>query len=382
MLGFLAIYLLVYGGLHLHFLLKLQSAFHLHGISLVALAFWLLLMLAAPLAVWRLEAIGLHALVKPFAFLGYSWMGALFLFFCIALSLDLAQLLLKGGAILFSFTPPALLISAKPLFLLALLAALLTAGWGVIAARTINVERLTLTLPKVPAAANSYRIVQLSDIHLGVMTNRQWLDEVITTVNGLQPDLIVATGDIVDSHVDGSRELAAALQRLQARHGKYAIPGNHEQYAGITRSLQFFREAGFTPLRDELAQPHPWLTLVGLDDRDRHHTSELAGPEQELPLLQRAGEGRGVVVLLKHQPQVNSASLGLFDLQLSGHVHQGQIYPFRYLTRILYPVVSGLNAMGNGSYLYVNRGTGTWGPPMRVLAPPEITLIELRHVQQ
>lgn len=381
MLGFLAIFLLVYGSLHLHFFLKVQAAFHLHGLALVALLLWLLLMLVAPLVVWRLESIGLHSLVKPFAYLGYSWMGFLFLFFCIALSLDIAQLLLKGAAILFSFAPPALLVSAKGLFLSSLLFALSAAGWGLVAARTVNVEQVDVTLPALPAQVDSYRIVQISDLHLGVMTNRHWLDEVIAKVNSLQPDLIVATGDIIDSHVDGSREFAATLQRLAARDGKYAIPGNHEQYAGIERSLAFFHDAGFIPLRDQFARVHPWLTLVGVDDRDRHPAGGAAGPEQELSLLQQARAGGRMVVLLKHQPVVNPASLGLFDLQLSGHVHQGQIFPFRYLTRLAYPVAMGLSEVGKGSFLYLNRGTGTWGPPMRVLAPPEITLIELRHAQ-
>lgn len=382
MLGFLAIYLLVYGGLHLHFFFKVQAAFHLHGLALIALSLWLLVMFSAPMAVWRLESIGLHSLVKPFAFLGYSWMGFLFLFFCIAISLDLAQLLIKGAAILFSFAPPVFLVSAQSLFLASLVTALVTAGWGMVAARTIRVEQVTVELPNVPAEAGSYRIVQISDVHLGVMTNRQWLDEVIATVNELKPDLIVATGDIIDSHVDGSHEFAAALRRLQARDGIYAIPGNHEQYAGIERSLAFFRDADFVPLRDELAQVQPWLTLVGVDDRDRHHTTADARPDQELPLLHRAREGGGVVLLLKHQPVIATTSLGLFDLQLSGHVHQGQIYPFRYLTRLAYRVETGLTALEKGSYLYLNRGTGTWGPPMRVLAPPEITLIELRHAPQ
>jgi len=382
MLGFFTVYLLLYGGLHLHFFLKVQSAFQLHGLVLLPLLLWLVVMFLAPMVVWRLESIGLHSLVKPFAFIGYSWMGFLFLFFCIAVSLDLAQMLLKGAAILLSFAPAAFLVSAKSLFFSSLIAALVTSGWGMVAARVIHVEQVAVALPTVPAEEGGYRIVQISDLHLGVMTNRKWLDEVIARVNGLKPDLIVATGDIVDSHVDGSREFAEAMQRLQARDGKYAIPGNHEQYAGIERSLHFFSEAGFVPLRDELAQPQPWLTLVGVDDRDRHNSSASARTEQELPLLQRARVRGGAVLLLKHQPVVAATSLGLFDLQLSGHVHQGQIYPFRYLTHLIYPVVSGLSAMEKGSYLYVNRGTGTWGPPMRVLAPPEITLLELRHAQR
>lgn len=382
MLGFLVIYLLLYGGLHLHFFFKVQAAFALHGVALFVLVIWLVVMFSAPLLVWRLESIGLHALVRPFALVGYSWMGLLFLFFCTALALGLAQWLLKAGALAFSWAPPPLLVSAKSLFLSSLVVAASAASWGFVAARAINVEHVAIGVPGVPATLGSYRIVQLSDVHLGVMTDRRWLEEVITTVNGLQPDLIVATGDIIDSHVDGSREFALAMQRLAARDGKYAIPGNHEQYAGIEMALSFFHDAGFVPLRDELAQVTPWLTLVGLDDRDRHRVSESAQPDQELSLLQQARQGGGVVLLLKHQPLVNPVSLGLFDLQLSGHVHQGQIYPFRYLTRLAYPVAMGLSELGKGSFLYLNRGTGSWGPPMRVLAPPEITLIELHPPAQ
>src|SRR5512139_1778763 len=116
MLGFFSIYFLFYGGLHLHFFFKVQGAFQLHGLILLPLILWLVTMFLAPMAVWRLESIGLHALVKPVAFIGYCWMGFIFLFFCIALSIDIAQLLLKWSAILLSFVPPALLVSTKNLF--------------------------------------------------------------------------------------------------------------------------------------------------------------------------------------------------------------------------------------------------------------------------
>lgn len=383
LLGFFTVYLLLYGGLHLHLLLKVQSAFHLHGWALMALMAWLLLMFLAPMAVWRLESIGLQALVRPVAFIGFCWMGVLFLFFSIAMALDLALLLLKGGNLLlgggqgrFAFHPLLLLLAPAVM-------ATVLAAYGYLAARTLYVEPVVVALPQVPAEVGGYRIVQISDLHLGVMTDRRWLDEVIATVNGLQPDLLVATGDIIDSHVDGSQEFAATMRRLQARDGKVAIAGNHEHFAGIERAMAFLHEAGFTTLRDEVSRVRPWLTLVGVDDRHLHSgETPPASPEREQPLLQQVRGAGGVVVLLKHQPRVAADSLGLFDLQLSGHVHQGQIYPFRYLTRLVYPVESGLTSLDKGSWLYLNRGTGTWGPPMRVLAPPEITRIELRHAAQ
>jgi predicted MPP superfamily phosphohydrolase len=155
----------------------------------------------------------------------------------------------------------------------------------------------------------------------------------------------------------------------------FAVTGNHEFYAGLPQALSFTEQAGFRLLRNEAISLDNALTLAGVDDPAALHGVERKGvPEHDL--LQGVSRGR-FTVLLKHRPVMDTTSLGLFDLQLSGHVHKGQIFPFNLLTHLFYPVKMGFSTYANGSSLYVSRGTGTWGPPIRFLAPPEITVITL-----
>ena len=182
------------------------------------------------------------------------------------------------------------------------------------------------------------------------------------------------TGDLVDAQINHLPGLADMLREIQATYGKYAIMGNHEYYAGPEKSLAFIREAGLTMLRDEVATGGP-ITIVGIDDRTALQLN-LGHPSSEKKLL--SGLSRDKFILyLKHQPRIDPNTIGLFDLQLSGHTHKGQIFPFTLLTRLTFPLNAGNYDLGKGSLLHVSRGTGTWGPPIRFLAPPEITVIEL-----
>ena len=179
----------------------------------------------------------------------------------------------------------------------------------------------------------------------------------------------MATGDIVDAQLDHLQELIELWQQFDPPLGKYAVTGNHEYYAGLQQSLGFLQRSGFVMLRDQNTEVGDWLKLAGVDDPARgNHPDEVA-------VLGERSER--FTLLLKHRPRFVEASAGLFDLQLSGHAHRGQIFPFNLLTGIEYPMQDGLYALAAGQRLYASRGTGTWGPPMRILSPPEITLIEI-----
>jgi predicted MPP superfamily phosphohydrolase len=191
---------------------------------------------------------------------------------------------------------------------------------------------------------------------------------VVSAVAGLQPDLIVATGDIVDAEIDHLDGLSQRFASLQPPLGKYAVTGNHEFYAGIKPALDFLGRSGFAVLRGTAVSPRPGLVLAGVDD-------PVAGGGDEIALLPLAP--RDFTVLLKHRPLLAAGSLGRFDLQLSGHAHRGQIFPFNLLTGLTFPMQDGLYRLGGESWLYTSRGTGTWGPPMRLFSPPEITLFEI-----
>ncbi len=194
----------------------------------------------------------------------------------------------------------------------------------------------------------------------------------MTKLHEIKPDIIVATGDIVDGHGDNLNLLAQRFHSYMPPLGAYAVTGNHEHYAGLENSLLFLRDAGFTVLRGEQVKAGG-IVLAGADDptavslaqRTRLDTKNVPAPVT----------ANGFIVLLKHQPVVDSDTP--FDLQLSGHIHGGQIFPFVYLTRLVYRAHTGLTDLADGRRLYVSRGTGTWGPPIRLLAAPEITLIAI-----
>ncbi|HBL24446.1 MAG TPA: metallophosphoesterase, partial [Deltaproteobacteria bacterium] len=189
-----------------------------------------------------------------------------------------------------------------------------------------------------------------------------------------EPDILVSTGDLVDGQINNLSGLSDLLRDIRPRYGKYAIMGNHEFYAGVGISEDFARKAGFKMLRQEAVTPHGIVNIAGIDDNG--HRTGVRVSAAEKPLLE--GLPRNLfTVFLKHRPLVENSSIGLFDIQLSGHTHGGQVFPFRYVTRISFPMISGLYPLEKDSVLYVSRGTGTWGPPIRFLTPPEVTVIEI-----
>jgi predicted MPP superfamily phosphohydrolase len=242
--------------------------------------------------------------------------------------------------------------------------------YGSLTAIQPRVERVRIETAKLPPGIDRVRVVQISDLHLGLVHRRAFLQRIVRRIEELHPDLLVATGDIVDAqinHLDGLAELFAALRPPL---GKYAVTGNHEFYAGPDQALDFIGRSGFHLLRNAAAPPDLPIRLVGVEDPAG------GGHPDEASLLQPL-ERNKFIVLLKHRPHIAPGTEGLFDLQLSGHTHGGQIFPFNVLTRLAYPRPEGLLPLAGGSRLYTSRGTGTWGPPMRVFVPPEITLFEL-----
>jgi predicted MPP superfamily phosphohydrolase len=265
-------------------------------------------------------------------------------------------------------------IPQRTSFLISIGLALSLCIYGYFEARNIQTERLVLATTKLPAGTDRLTIVQLSDVHLGLINRSGRLTPMLAAVKAAEPDILVVTGDLVDAEINHLTGLAEMFRTIEPKNGKFAIMGNHEYFAGTEKALAFIRDAGFTMLRSEAITSGP-ITLVGVDDRTGVQL-KLRSPEPEQALF--AGLARDkFILLLKHQPTIDQASLGLFDLQLSGHTHKGQLFPFTWLTRLSYPLNAGRYDLAKGSVLYVNRGTGTWGPPIRVLAPPEVTVIEL-----
>lgn len=377
---FLLTFLSIYGAIHLYLFLKARAAFApTIGVS-VALALLLTVMVVAPIAVRLLDRHGMHLAGRYLAYLAYTWMGLLFFFFCLSLCLDLYNLSMRILALLPGSFTGSLVWKGRDSFRFIILGVLLLGGLSGYSAWQIRLERVLLQTTKLPASVEKITIAQISDVHLGPMVGERRLARIIRLLERVKPDLVVATGDLVDAQMDRLNNLAAMLAKVNPPLGKFAIAGNHEFYAGIHQSEFFLKAAGFKLLRNESCKLKGLINIVGVDDpagKRRYPNISAVGKEEKILLADLDSER--FTLLLKHRPTVEKDSVGQFDLQLSGHTHGGQIFPFNLLTRIFYPRQTGLHRLEKGSGLYVSRGTGTWGPPMRFLSPPEVTLIELQR---
>jgi predicted MPP superfamily phosphohydrolase len=252
-----------------------------------------------------------------------------------------------------------------------------TVGYGAWAARRLRTEHVTVPLARLPRAAHGYRIAVVSDIHLGLIMGRSHAQRVVDAVNRTQPDLVTVVGDMVDAEVDDLRSAVAPLAGLRAREGAFFVTGNHEYMVETEEWLDHVRELGLVTLendRRELAH----FDLAGVNDLEGEATAH-GGPDFEAALGDR--DPARAAVLMAHQPaNIDDAVDHGVDLQLSGHSHGGQMWPIHYLAALANPTVAGLERYGD-TQLYVSRGAGAWGPPVRVGADPDITVVTLASRQ-
>jgi uncharacterized protein len=374
---FLGIYFAVYGAVHLYVLIKLRRAFYLHGLRYGFLALLFLFFMLSPIQSRIFESQGFEIASILSAWIGFVWMGFLFLFICFSLPLDGYQLLISFGQRITGGDWIHLMLSRRQYVAVAGILAGCLAIYGGFEASRIRVEKVTIETTKIPLSQGRVRIVQLSDVHIGPVRYPGRLAAMVAAVKAAQPDILVSTGDLVESRIHDASTIAPMLRALSAPLGKFAVTGNHEFYGDIDQAVAFTQAAGFTLLRNRSLAVGKTLTVVGVDD-PAGGSSPTTPTEGEL-LAQTPAQG--FTLLLKHRPNIDPASRERFDLQLSGHTHKGQIFPFTLLIQLRYPLYTGLYRFKTGGSLYVSRGTGTWGPPMRLLAPPEITIIDLVAVQ-
>jgi predicted MPP superfamily phosphohydrolase len=254
--------------------------------------------------------------------------------------------------------------------------------WGYVEAiRIPRIKRVDVTLPRLGLGLDGVQVVLLTDTHYGPLDRARWSAGVVDAVNALGADIVCHTGDIADGTVLQRRAQAAPLGAVRARLARAYVTGNHEYFGEADGWLDHMRELGWEPLHNRhivVERGGARLVIAGVDDataagtgRPGHqadHAAALTDADPDLPVL-----------LLAHQPkQVDAAVAHGVDLQLSGHTHGGQIWPFHLLVRLDQPVVQGLSRHGAHTQLYTSRGTGFWGPPLRVFAPSEITVLTLR----
>jgi predicted MPP superfamily phosphohydrolase len=311
----------------------------------------------------------------PLAWVIYTWLGFALYLFLLALLADA----IRGVAALAGQLPAG---AERRVFLSRFVASCIAALSGVIglggvanAARGFELRRVRVPLARLPKTASGYVIVQITDVHVGPTIGRHFVEEVVRETNALAADMIVITGDLVDGTVDQLREAIAPLRDLRAKDGVFFVTGNHEYYSGADAWIEHLRSLGVRVLRNERIPIGDAFDLAGVDDASAHRMLPHHG--QDVAAAMKDRDPQRPVVLLAHQPKALKHAIAAgVDLQLSGHVHGGQMVPFNWLARLDQPLVAGLHRV-KGTWVYVSTGTGYWGPPMRVGSGAELTRIEL-----
>jgi predicted MPP superfamily phosphohydrolase len=374
MITFLTLFFFLYSLLHFYVFVRFRAALAPSPLAAIVLTLFMVVMIIAPLLVRVSESAGWTLLARVTAFVGFTWMGLLFLLVCVLIVTDVYRLVLYVLAFASGWDLPFLSLSLKSYFVVSLIAVAVIAVTGWFSARNIRVGHITIPTSKISPAVGRVRIVQISDVHLGLIVREDRLRRIMAKVKDARPDIFVSTGDLVDGQMNDLRGLAQLLGAVSPRYGKFAVTGNHEFYAGLDQALDFTRKAGFRVLRGEAVTIPGVINIVGVDDPAGPGYS--SSPTGEGTLLSRVSNDE-FTLFLKHRPDVDLESARLFGLQLSGHLHGGQLFPFRLIVRLFYPRIMGFYDLPKGSALYVSRGSGTWGPPIRFLTPPEVTIVDL-----
>ena len=305
-----------------------------------------------------------------FYFLSSIPIGVVFLFFCTAIIYDISRVLVDKSPLSYSRRD----FFKKSLDISSLVFATGLSAKAMDEAREVVLEKVDI---KIKNLKKPYKIVQLSDIHIGGIINDEFIKAIVQRVNKLNPDLVVITGDLVDIKIKEAMSALIELKNLKSKYGTYFIVGNHEYFHGIKEIINTIKSLDITVLENEnfyIGEYKKGFNLAGVYDvmgyRAEHHKPDL---NKALSNIDKDSP----TILLAHQPRFIEEVKEDVDLVLSGHTHGGQIYPFKYLVQLQQPYVKGLHKHNENTQIYVNKGTGFWGPPMRLGASSEITFITI-----
>lgn len=344
--------------------------------------------LPGALAPWAFSGVLLaSAILIPLAFFGrrsrdraaadrYSWAGMLALG---AFSTLLVLTLLRDVVLLLAWPLGIAGLAAWSAQAVPPIAALFMAVGVFNARRTARVRNVDVPVQGLPPALHGFTIAQITDIHVGPTIKRPYVQAIVDAVNGLNADAVAVTGDLVDGRVQDLAPDVAPLQQLRSRHGTFFVTGNHEYYSGADEWIAELQRLGVRVLMNEhvvLRHGDAGLVLAGVADTSAHHFNPRHRSDPQRA-MHGAPADAGVRVLLAHQPRSAAAAAQAgFDVQLSGHTHGGQYWPWNLFVPLQQPYTAGLYRLQR-LWVYVSRGTGYWGPPVRFGAPSEITRLRL-----
>ena len=372
---FFAVALLIMGSAHYYVWARLVRDASLPSpwgrVATVGIVLLFVLLMSVFIAVRALS----RRVAAPISWIGFTWLGVLF-FLVISVGVsDLVKVIAvrdRGGP----DDPDRRATLARIFGGAAALVGIGASGIGLASVLSpVAVKRVRVAIDRLARSQAGYRIVQITDVHVGPTIGRDYIEAIVARINALEPDLVAITGDLVDGSVEELAAHVAPLAKLRAKDGVFFVTGNHEYYSGADAWIAHLATLGVRVLRNERVRigGDEGFDLAGIDDASSHGNGH--GPDLEKALHGR--DASRACVLLAHQPRgIELAdSLGV-DLQLSGHTHGGQMIPWNFLVRLQQPFVAGLHKLARAQ-IYVSCGTGYWGPPMRVGAPAEITEISL-----
>ena len=325
-----------------------------------------------------LERVTLSWFSSTLVLLGSFWLAAMVYFLLFAFAIDIIRLL----NFIVPFFPSFLTVNPERTkevtSLVVIIVVTVIVIGGYINARTPIIKTLDLSIPKNGRAMKSLNIAVASDIHLGTIVCKSKLERIVEHINSLKPDLVLLPGDVVDEDIGPviKNNLGETLRKIRSKYGVIAITGNHEYIGGVEPACGYLAEHGITMLRDASVKIGDGLYVVGREDISiRGFTGKTRKP---LPELMAEVDKSYPVILMDHQPfRLADAEANGVDLQLSGHTHHGQLWPFNFITKKVYELSWGYKKKGNTHY-YVSCGVGTWGPPIRTGNRPEIVNIKLQ----
>ncbi|MDP2893196.1 MAG: metallophosphoesterase [Sulfurimonas sp.] len=295
--------------------------------------------------------------------------GILFLLFCTAIVYDMSRVLLSFAPI----SDSKRVFLKKTLDISSFAVASTLMARSLYEARFVKLEKVDI---KIKNLKEPYKIAQISDLHIGGLINKDFVREMVERINILNPDIVIITGDLIDIDILRAMDTVDELAKLKSKFGTYYVVGNHEYFHGVEKIITAVKSLGIRVLENEnvyVGENGRGFNLAGVYDIMGYRT------KTHMPSLVKALKDKkdSPTLLLAHQPKFIQEVVGGVDLMLSGHTHGGQIYPFRFLVALQQPYVSGLHKYNEELQIYVNKGTGFWGPPMRLGSSSEITLISL-----